>query len=78
MELSLQNRGWESEPQINFPRSDIPEEDIPIGGGREQLVSTPVPAERCDWMDMSAAQSSNPTGHEVPYRDATVIAPYRQ
>ena len=74
MELGLENRGWESESEINLPRGNVPEEHIPVGGGGEEFVATPVPAKRRDWVDMPAAESSDPTRHEIPDGDAAIVA----
>ena len=78
MELGLENRRRESESQINLPRGDIPQQHIPVRRRGEELVSAPVPAERRDWMDVSAAEPSDPSSEEVPDGDATIIAADRQ
>ena len=74
MKLGLENRGWESETQVNFPRGNVPEEHVPVGGGGEEFVSAPVPAERRDWVDVPTAEPSDPTGHEIPDGNTTIVA----
>ena len=41
-------------------------------------MSTPVPAEGGDGVDVSTAQPGNPTGHEVPNGNASIVAPNSQ
>ena len=37
-------------------------------------MSAPIPAERCDWVDVSAADPCDPSCHEVPDCDAAIVA----
>ena len=45
IELSLENRRWESKSQINLSRCNIPEQDIPVCRRGWQLVSALIPTE---------------------------------
>ena len=37
-------------------------------------MSASVPAQRRNWVDVSATDPSDPTGHEVPDGNAAIIA----
>ena len=37
-------------------------------------MSAPIPAERCDWVDVAAADPCDPSGHEVPDCDPSIVA----
>lgn len=41
-------------------------------------MPAPIPAERRDWVDVSAADPSDAPGHEVPYGDASIVAAHSQ
>ena len=45
MELGFENWRWESKFEVYFPRSYVPENDVPVCGGAEQFMTTSVPAE---------------------------------
>jgi hypothetical protein len=37
-------------------------------------VSASIPAERCDWVDVSAADPGGSSSHEVPDCDSAIVA----
>ena len=41
-------------------------------------MSTSIPAERRDWMDVSTTDPSNPSGHEVPDGNTAIVAAHGQ
>jgi len=44
MELGFENGGGESEPQVNLPWGNVPQQYIPVRGGAQQFPTAPVPA----------------------------------
>ena len=41
-------------------------------------MTTSIPTQRRDWVDVSTADPSNPSGHKVPDGDAAIVAAHGQ